>query len=227
MGKSMADNVPDTRKRKMQYRTEKILETALELFCDDGLEDTSIETVARRSGVGAATIYRYFETKAELAIQCGIVYWEKISEKYLWYLRRPEYLQASGCGQMAVIMQIFTEIFEKEFRFLKFLQEFDVFVQKYQISQERLEEYEACILNLKPYVTDALEKGLQDKSLAFSYSAEEVYFSMTHAMLSLMQKLSSNGKILLSDERVALALQVKITGELLLNGLRAGGRMLS
>lgn len=42
-----------------------------------------------------------------------------------------------------------------------------------------------------------------------------------HTLLSLMQKLASNGKILSSDERIGLTLQVKIAEELLLRGLSA------
>ena len=90
---------------------------------------------------------------------------------------------------------------------------------KYQISKERLAEYEAGILNLKPYVAKALEKGLADGTLSFSYSTEEIYFSLMHTLLSLMQKLAANGRMLASDERVALSLQVRIAGELLLRGL--------
>lgn len=46
---------------------------------------------------------------------------------------------------------------------MKFLHEFDVFVKKYNVSEEHLADYENGILKLKPYVTIALEKGLVDK----------------------------------------------------------------
>lgn len=207
------------RKRQTKHRTEQILKAALELFCENGIEDTSVEDVAGRAGVGPATIYRYFETKAELAVNSAVFYWERTAEKYLKTLEASSYKALSGKEQMACILTLFVEIFEKEFAFLKFLYEFDVFVMKYQIPQERLEDYETYILNLKPYVTDTLEKGLKDGSLHFQYTVDEVYFSLTHIMLSLMQKLAANGRMLSSDERVALSLQVRIAGELLLQGL--------
>ena len=40
-----------------------------------------------------------------------------------------------------------------------------------------------------------------------------------HTMLSLMQKLAANGRVLPSDDRVEPALQVQIAGELLLKGM--------
>ena len=215
MGESML------RKQQMERRTQQILHTALQLFCEKGIEYTSVEEIAKAAGVGPATIYRYFETKAQLAISAGIAYWQKVAGKYLESLSQIAYQKLSGLQQMEYIFHIFSEIFQEELLFLKFLQEFDIFVQRYHISKERLGEYEEYILNLKPYMTNALEKGLRDGSLAFSYTADEIYFSVTHTLISLMQKLSLNGHILSSDERVGLALQVEIAGNLLLKGLAA------
>lgn len=113
---------------------------------------------------------------------------------------------------------------EQEFPFWKFLYEFDAFVMKHRIPWERLEQYEACILDLKHYVTAALEKGLEDGSLSFSHPTDEIYFSLTHVMLSLMQKLAANGRMLPSDERVGLTEQIRIAGEMLLFGLSAPGK---
>lgn len=209
----------EIRKQQTQQRTEQILQAALELFCEKGIEDTSIEEIAKAAAIGPATIYRYFETKAELAISAGIAYWQKVAGKYVGAFSENEYKQMNGRSRLQSIFRIFINIFEEEFLFLKFLQEFDIFVQRYQISKDRLAEYEEYILNLKPYVTDALKMGLRDQSLHFPYTVDEVYFSVTHTMLSLMQKLSCHGNILSSDERVGLALQIRITGELLLKGL--------
>ena len=69
----------EARQRQIQYRSERILESALELFCEKGIQETSVEEIAGKAGVGSATIYRYYSTKAELAIQSGVAYWEKIA----------------------------------------------------------------------------------------------------------------------------------------------------
>ena len=210
-----------SRRRQMEQRTQQILHSALELFYEKGIDDTSIEEVAKAANVGTATIYRYFETKAELAISVGIVYWQEIADKYIGMMLQEEYRGLCGSRQLQQIFIILEKVLEEESLFLRFLQEFDIFVRKYKISKERLNDYEEKILNLKPYMTNALEKGLRDGSLAFSYTTDEIYFSVTHTLISLMQKLSLNGHILSSDERVGLALQVEIAGNLLLKGLAA------
>lgn len=209
------------RKRQLQYRSDRIRNAALELFCKNGIEGTSIEVVAKQARVGPATVYRYFETKTELAVESAALCWQKISEKYLGVLKTKTYMESSGKEQLAKIMELLKKIFREEGEFFKFLQEFDVFVLKNHITQERLKEYEAEILNLKPYVTEALEKGRADGTLFFSYTVDEVYFSMTHTILSLMQKLAAHGKIISSDEWIGAGRQVDIACEILLRGLSA------
>lgn len=54
------------RKRKDAHRNlERVLQAAHELFAEHGA-DVTMEAVARRAGVGVATIYRRFESKEEL-----------------------------------------------------------------------------------------------------------------------------------------------------------------
>jgi AcrR family transcriptional regulator len=45
---------------------ERILKTAIELFCKDGVQGTGFEQIAKRSGISRPTIYRRWKTKEEL-----------------------------------------------------------------------------------------------------------------------------------------------------------------
>jgi AcrR family transcriptional regulator len=47
-------------------RREAILEAALELFAERGFHGTTVPSVAEQAGVGAGTLYRYFESKESL-----------------------------------------------------------------------------------------------------------------------------------------------------------------
>ena len=209
--------------RKARKRSERIVNAALELFCEKGIEETSIEEIAASAEVGSATIYRYYETKAELAVRTGVACWKRIESRYLSAFSSEEYARMSGLDQIERILDVLVRIFDEETSSLKFLQEFDVFVRRNGIQVERLREYEDCIMSLKPRVTDALEKGLFDGTLSFVWSPEEVCYSLAHTMFSLMKKLAWNGSMLSLDAQVALGLQVRITKDLLVKGLKAEG----
>ena len=169
-----------TRERQRACRSEQILAAALDLFCKRTIEDVSIEEVAKHAGTGPTTVYRYFSTKAELAVSSAVFYWKTISGKYVKKLDSPTYREADGRAQMEQIMDIFQELFETEFSFLKFLYEFDSFIMKYHIPWDRLEEYEAQILDLKQYVTRALEKGGRWKPLLFMVCRRNVFYTDSH-----------------------------------------------
>ena len=207
--------------RRTQQREQKILEAAMALFCEKGLEETSIDEIAGRAGVGSATIYRYYETKAQLAIQSGVEYWKKIAQQYLNLTEIKGYSDMTGLKQLECIMDALVMIFEKERGFLKYLQEFEVFVRRYEIDMERLAAYEESIMSLKPPVIAALSKGKADGSMGFEWSAEEVCYSLAHSVFGLMKKLAWNGDLLKLDKADGGLLQVRITIALLLRGLKA------
>lgn len=196
-----------------------ILDSAIELFCEIGIESTKMEEVAAKAGVGTATVYRYFTTKAELAIQSATLFWKNEADQYLIVFKDEKYDGLTGIEQVKVILEMFGKLYENSPKFLKFLQEFDSFVKNNGILPDRLKEYEKTILNLQPYFTKALVKGVEDKTVEISNSVEETYFAVTHTLLSLMQKLALNGDILDSDAQVSSQLQVNIIVNLLAKGL--------
>ncbi|MBA3453127.1 MAG: TetR/AcrR family transcriptional regulator [Deltaproteobacteria bacterium] len=53
-------------KRVVTDKREAILDAALELFVERGFFGTAVPEIADRAGVGAGTIYRYFESKEAL-----------------------------------------------------------------------------------------------------------------------------------------------------------------
>jgi TetR/AcrR family transcriptional regulator, repressor of fatR-cypB operon len=57
---------PSASTRPPQDKREAILDAALALFVERGFHGTAVPLVAERAGVGAGTIYRYFESKEAL-----------------------------------------------------------------------------------------------------------------------------------------------------------------
>ena len=61
-----ADYIRARSKAEKSDRRRKILDTATNLVLEGSLEDLSIATLARRSGIAKGTIYLYFETKFDV-----------------------------------------------------------------------------------------------------------------------------------------------------------------
>jgi AcrR family transcriptional regulator len=56
------------RAERAQESRRKILESAREIFFRDGFEAANLDEVAQRAGIAKGTIYRHFESKAELYV---------------------------------------------------------------------------------------------------------------------------------------------------------------
>jgi AcrR family transcriptional regulator len=54
---------------KSEHAHTQVLETAAELFAERGIESTSMDAIARASGVSKATIYRHWPDKDALALE--------------------------------------------------------------------------------------------------------------------------------------------------------------
>ena len=60
----------------------RMLETAYQLFCKKGIEAATMPEIAQVSGVGRATLYRYFPTKLDLVVTIGTWKWQEYIEAY-------------------------------------------------------------------------------------------------------------------------------------------------
>jgi AcrR family transcriptional regulator len=60
------EHEPGLRSRKKQKTRRAIQDAALDLFAEQGYEETTVEQIAARAEVSTATFFRYFKTKGEV-----------------------------------------------------------------------------------------------------------------------------------------------------------------
>ena len=90
----MTDRLPHTLRSDALDNRERILDAARAVFAADGL-DVPMREIARRAGVGPATLYRRFPTKQTLATEafteqmhaCHAIVQEGLADATSWLLR--------------------------------------------------------------------------------------------------------------------------------------------
>lgn len=180
-------------------RIAHILDKALDLFSEKGIDVIAMTDIAEASEIGVASLYRYFKTKEELAIQCARHHWEKLGGPIMKQLELEDYTTASGFYQISRIFNIFTDLFEENRTFFKFIYYFDAFVNRNNISQERLSSYDMTIGKTKDVICDALKKGFSDGTINEKWKkegTEHLYFTVMHSLFSMAQKLSLSENML-------------------------------
>jgi AcrR family transcriptional regulator len=196
--------------QQKEQRKEEVIQAAIAVFKVNGIENTKMTEIAKQAEVGVASVYRYFKTKPELVIEVGIRNWESIITTFFENFNKANYTSLNGIQRVESLLEVFLTLYQNHKDFLRFIEEFDHYMMKEKISPDRLEIYEKTILNLKPFMIEALEKGKKEGSIKPSVHNEEFYMTLTHTLISLCQKLISRNSILNSDQDIEGELQVKL-----------------
>lgn len=211
------------RSREAAVRKEQIVRAAMDCFREGGIEASTISMIAARAGVGDATVYRYFDKKENLAVECGVFVWKKITAYFEELCDRDEYRCLSGIGQVEALMTRSLDIFAEKQADFRFLYEFDRYLLSHHIAWERLGDYETAVNGSRRLLCGAIEKGREDDSITAQADTLELYDTLTQAIFGFMQKLAGAGDLLEGDTRVKAARKARLLTELLLTGL--GGKL--
>ena len=201
-------------------RKAAILDSTYELF-SNGIDKITMNEIADHAEIGVASLYRYFSTKDDLAIECATNAWEKLIKKFADKYTSQEFNNLNGFEQLKSLMQIFPQLFQSDNQFFRFIYYFDAYVNKQNVAPSRLTAYEAVII--KPYkiFMAALKKGREDKSInTFDTSDENIYFSISHGLFSLAQKLSLSGEMLYMNLNTPALEQINLLIKIILNALK-------
>lgn len=203
-------------------RMNRILESAFSLFSDNGIDTIAMTDIAKKAEIGVASLYRYYETKDEIAIQTAIWAWNKQKNMLLPEVKSSEFEAFSGIEQFGFIIDLFIQLFEQRQDFFRFIYFFDSYVVRTKIMPERLTEYEQIIMSVQAVVKKSLEKGIQDKSINNKYkeNLDGLYFSLMHSIFSITQKLSLSGNMLNMDTVITGKKELEILKDIIIGGLK-------
>lgn len=203
-------------KRKLEMddqkgkRKEEIILAAIEVFKEKGIDDSKMTDIAEKAEIGVATVYRYFNTKFELAIAAATTLWEeKISLLYNKFYE-PAFMELNGADRVRTILNLFISVYERYPEFISFLEHFDNYIVKESIQIENLESYEKIIIETKSAIFDAIDQGKKDGSIKSNIDNDVFYITITHSLMSLCQKLILRGTILKSDKDIQGDTQLKL-----------------
>jgi hypothetical protein len=159
-------------------------------------------------------VYRYFKTKPDLAVEVACRFWQQeINELYKDYTGE-EFLDKNGITKVKEILEVFIKLYKEHTEFMRFIDEFDRYVVKEKISKEKLKAYEENIIDLKSICMDGIITGKKDGTIREDLCEDQFYFSISHALMSLCQKLILRGDVLQSDEHIHGEEQIKMIIEM-------------
>lgn len=204
-----------------EARKQEVVRVAAKIFKESGIDNTKISDIAKEAGVGVASMYRYYKTKSDIVIATGIYLWQSEIEEFLNDLKLIDYDALSGYEQVVNILSVFQRMVLEKKDLLCYLEQFDNYIVKEKIPKTRLDEYEAHVLNIRPFIEKAIEHGQEDGTIDQSIDATTFYVTVMHMLMSLSQKLVLRGDIISHDTEVTYDIQIKMAIDMVLNYISA------
>lgn len=186
------------KKLKIQ-RSDKAVAAAAKLFMERGIEDVKMTDIADESGVGVATLYRYFGTKPRMVTEVMTYLWEEITQLFSGVFDSPEFLRQTGLKQLNDLMRMFIVLYQAHTDFMKLVGEFDRYIIREQIPKSELADYEQAIVNFYPVPEHAYKQGLADGTVREIENFKLFYITYAHALLEMCKKFVM-GELLPSDD---------------------------
>lgn len=179
-------------------RIDRAIEISANLFLKNGIASVKMTDIAEESGIGVATLYRYFGTKTSITIAAMTYLWNLTKNKFSGIFDSDIFLAQRGIKQINDLVRMFIVLYQTHPDFMKLLAEFDLFLAKEQVPKDELVEYEKSVINFYPVFERAYLTGIKDGSVREVKDIKLFYLSFAHALLELAKKLTQ-GELLPSD----------------------------
>ena len=192
-----------------------VVEEAKKLFLSEGIQQVTIQDLAKHLTMGEATLYRYFGKKQTLVMEAGILIWEDVLEKMEGIGKK-----ATGYDSIEAFYSFFLTTFQEHKEFFLFAEEFDQLLFQESMEEELLLAYESVILKLKGLFDGHFQMGLQDGSIRRGVDQDLFYFSTNHAVLGLCRKLAREKSLMKYEDRIGKISQIQCLLDICMNYIK-------
>ena len=206
--------------KQIVERKEDIMDAAIAEFIENGIDNSKISDIAKRAGVGAVTVYRYFENKPKLVVECATKLWHSEMNSLTPLFYPKNYDELNGFEKVTQILHTIGSLYEIRPDMLRLLEQFDNYTVREHISKELLQQYEAAIIDTRVMMLAAVEAGQKDYSIRSDIDAVLLYTTVIHSLFPLIQKLLLRGDVIISDRDVDAKTQIALLIDMELSYIR-------
>lgn len=170
-------------------RRRKIKLSAYILFQEKGVDGVTFGNIAAHSGISESSIYHYFPQKSDLMLELHKYLWLEIAEELkLRTIELSVFRDACGYQQIGWLIDSFEQIHIKHPGYLKFALDCKLYWIRKKIMINR-EEHESIISPVMQQFTDALRKGVEDKSIILNDDFDSCCFLLWGVLRSYIDQM--------------------------------------
>ncbi|MBE7009749.1 MAG: TetR/AcrR family transcriptional regulator [Ruminococcaceae bacterium] len=170
---------------EMAERRVRMLDAGFRAFAERGIEAVSMQDVADESGLGIATVYRYFNAKSALVVAIGARMWAQFYSEVEREYARCRGDQMSAAEELDFYLTSYVVLYRGHRDILRFNQNFNGYVRHEALSDEMLRDYYAAIEPFTQKFHRLYEKGLRDGTIRTDVPERTMFHTSMHIMLAV------------------------------------------
>ncbi len=160
------------------------LKKAYELFSTRNIETVSMIEIAKKSGYGTITLYRYYSSKPDLVVAVAAWKWGEYMNENLGHITAAGLANMTAYECFEFYLDSLLDLYDDRRDMLRFNQFFNIYVHSEHISPEAMAPYQEIIEDLKDRFHIIYEKAGEDRTLRTDISEEEMFSTTIHLMLA-------------------------------------------
>lgn len=169
-------------------RERHILESAFRLFSEKGIESVTMPEVAKASGVGRATLYRYFASKLDLVVAIGTWKWNEYIAHHDAFVPLETHDSMTGAQYLRFYLDSFLDLYRNHRDILRFNYNFNSYLQHESGTEAQRQPYLQMVGILHERFHRLCERGRRDGTLRDDISETSMFSSSFHIMLAVITR---------------------------------------
>lgn len=178
--------------RKEQNKN-RVINQALISFIKYGIEGSKISEIAKDAGVTERSVFRYFETKADLVLETSFLFWEKTMYYVDSKCEEEAMVRLSGIEQIEYVLHNYANMYFLKRKELIFVHEAESYLNRCGTALLIANKYPVPYEVSNGPLARAIRNGIKDGSVRSNLDFSILYSNTFDAMLGLIQKLAITG----------------------------------
>lgn len=176
---------------EMAEKRARMLKSGFELFSSRAIEPVTMQEIAERSGIGIATIYRYFPTKLDFVIEIAVKKWNDFLEYVKEEDERTHIFEKTAAEQFSHYLDYYITLYRDHRAHLRFNYDFNLYVVNSGAAPEQMRPFTETVNGFAEQFARIYETGKRDGTLKTDLSADELFASSAHIMLAVATRYSA------------------------------------
>ncbi len=173
---------------------DKVLHCALNSFIENGIEKTKVSDVAEKAGLTERSVFRYFDTKADLVFESLLLFWKILKNKVKEQYDERVDKNTLGSQQIREVLKAYTDLCFDNRKQYVFIHEAETYL--YRMGKSKLIENRYVLTAEKSIspLAIAIKNGMEDGSIRTDIDIAMLYYDTFDSLLGLIQKIAVSGR---------------------------------